>query len=270
MRLYRELTNVQNGKGAVAGLNAQIICPVRYTYDYILLEYTGTGVTRAMLTDIQVLANGEPIWNFKDGDRLDQWNDYYGRSDTAGFLMLPFNRREMKSLGDERIFGLGTADLDTLSVQIKMGATTPADFSLKAHAQLSEPQPLGVFCRVKEINYNSAVSGQVDVDKIPLGPRIMALHAFKSDVADLEVYLNEVKIWDLSKTVGEVFEKNFGRTPQTAVATHADWLLEGDAGQAMITEDQGKRNDLLIKPTLTTAGAVTFLVEYLDTLKQVA
>lgn len=270
MRLYRELTNIQN---AIAGKTGQIICPVNFTYDNIVLEYTGTAVTRAMLKNIVVKANGEPIQTYKDGDRLDQVNDYYKRADTTGFLTLFFNRPEMKTTGDERIFGLGTADLDNFTVEIDVDATAPGDFKLKAHAQLSEPQPLGVFCRVKVIAYNSAVSGQVDVDKIPLGPRIMALHAFKSDVADLEIYLDEQKIWDASKTVGEVFEKNYDRTPQTAVATHADWLLEGDASQAIITaaqQNNRRTRDLLIKPTLTTSGAVDFVVEYLDTLRKAA
>ena len=75
------------------------------------------------------------------------------------------------------------------------------------------------------------------------------------------------------KTVGEVFEKNYGRVPQTAVATHADWLLEGDAAQAMITaaqESNRNNRDLLIKPTLTTSGSVDFVCEYLDTLRKAA
>lgn len=273
MRIYRELTNIQN---AIANKKAQIICPVQYTYDHITLNYTGTAVTRAMLKNIAVKANGEEIQYYKDGDRLDQINDYYSRQDTANFLTLWFNRREMKTLGDERIFGLGTADLDNLTVEIDVDATAPGDFALKADCQLSEPQPLGVFCRTKQVNFNSSVSGQVDVDKIPVQyGRLLALHAFKSDVNALDVYVDEAKIWSLTKSRGEIFEKNYGRVPQTAVATHADWILEGDTAQAIILDapegnSNRKKRDLLLKPTLGTSGSVDFVVEYLDTLKKAA
>lgn len=270
MRITRKLTNIQN---ALAGKTCQIICPVKFTYDEIILAYSGTAVTRAMLKNITVEANGEEIQKFKDGDRLDQYNDYYGRSDTAGYLTLWFNRREMKTLQDQRITGLGTADLNTLVVKIDIDATAPADFALLATAKLSDPQPLGLFTRIKTVNYNSAVAGQVDVDKIPVGPRVLAIHQFKADITNTEVYLDEVKVYEALKTVAEVDQKNYGRTPQTAVATHIDFGLEGDIAQAMVTAaPQANRNtmDLLVKPTLGTSGAVDFLVEYLDALKKAA
>ena len=269
-RITRELTNIQND---VAGKTAQIICPVTRTYDQIVLEFTGTAVTRAMLKDIKVKANGETIQKFKDGDQLDQYNDYYNRSDVAGFLTLWAQRPEMVELSDQRITGWGTQDLTNLVTEIDIAGTAPADFDLKAHAVLSEPQPLGLFTRVKTVNFNSSVAGQVDVDKIQVGPRIMAIHAFKADVSDLEIFLDEVKIYDASKAVGEVVQKNFGRVPQTAVATHADFTLEGDIAQALVTQaaDNNRRvRDLLLKPTLTTAGAVDFVVEYLDGLRKAA
>lgn len=273
MRLYRPLTNIQN---VAAGKTAQIICPVRYTYDKIQLAYTGTAIARSHFTNITVEANGEPIQTFKDGDRLDQYNDYYGRGDTAGYLTLYFNRPEMKTFEDERICGLGTADLTNLVVKIDIAAGAPADIKLTATAQLSDPQPLGLFTRIKTVNFNSAVSGQQDVDKIPVGPRILALHAFKADISKIIVFLDEAKIYEASKTVGEVFQKEarpVARVPQTAVATHVDWGLEGDLAQAMVTqagEPNRPNKDLLIQPTLDTSGSVDFLVEYLDGLKQAA
>lgn len=273
MRIYRKLTNIQN---VAPGKTAQIICPVRYTYDKIQLAYTGTAIVRSHLTNITVECNGEPVQTYKDGDRLDQYNDYYGRADTAGYLTIYFNRPEMKTFEDERICGLGTADLTNLVVKIDIAAGAPADIGITAEAQLSDPQPLGLFTRVKTVNYNSAVSGQVDVDKISVGPRILAIHCFKSDISAVEVYLDEAKVYEASKTVGEVFQKEVrpvARVPQTAVATHIDWGLEGDLAQAMVTqsnEPNRPNKDLLIKPTLTTSGAVDFLVEYLDGLKQAA
>lgn len=269
MRLLKQLTNIQN---VGPGQHMQIICPVRGTYDMIEMFYTGTAIARSHFTNLQVKCNGEAIWDFADGDDLDQLNDYYKYDDTAGCLTFWFNRKHLKELADQRIFGIGTADLDTFTIEADIAAGAPADIAVTAQAQVSEQSLLGVFTRIRRIPYNSAVSGQVDVDKIPLGPRIMALHLKKADVNDLEVYLDDAKIWEASKAQGEKYQKDHNRTPITASMTHADWILEDDSAQALITEilsdPNRKKADLLLKPTLATSGAVTIYAEYMDTLTQ--
>lgn len=268
------LSNIQN---ASAGKKAQIICPVGDTYDQIVLAYTGTAVARADLTNIKVLASGEEIQFFTDGDELDWMNDFYGRADTAGYLTLHFNRKEMKGLSDERIYGLGTADQKSLVVEIDIDPTAPADFGLTADALVSAPQPLGVFCRVKKFNFNASVAGDLDITTLTMGPRIMAIHVVKADAESVLVKADEVTIFDTTKVKAEVVQKNYGRTPQTAKATHIDLCLEGDAAGALITELNDKSRpykttkDVLVRPYLATAGAGHLLVEYFDTLiKRVA
>lgn len=263
------LSNIQN---AATSKKAQILCPVGDTYDSIVLAYTGTAVTRAMLSNIKVLASGEEIQYYTDGDELDRINDYYGRADTAGYLTLHFNRTEMKSSSDERIYGLGTADQTSLVVEIDITAAAPADFGLTADALVSAPQPLGVFCRTKKFNFNAAVGGDLDITTMTMGPRIMCIHVVKSDATKVLVKADEVVIFDTTKVKAEVVQKNYKRTPQTATMTHVDLCLEGDAAGALITElndpqrPYKKTKDVLVRPTFTAAGAGYLLVEYFDTL----
>lgn len=268
------LSNISN---ASAGNKAQIICPVGDTYDQVVLAYTGTAVARADLTNIKVLASGEEIQFYVNGDELDEINDYYGRADSAGYLTLHFNRREMKGLSDERIYGLGTADQKSLVVEIDIDPTAPADFGLTADALVSAPQPLGVFCRVKKFNFNSNVAGDLDITTLTTGPRMMAIHLVKADISKVLVKADEVTIFDTTKVKSQVVQKNYGRTPQTATMTHVDFCLEGDAAGALITElhDPSRPyktvKDVLVRPYLDTAGAGHLLVEYFDTLvKRVA
>lgn len=268
------ISNIQN---AVAGQKAQLICPVGDTYDKITLAYTGTAVTRAMLKNIKVLASGEEVQFYTDANELTKINNYYGRADNAGYVVLHFNRKEMKTLSDERIYGMGTADQKSFVVETDIDATAPGDFKLTADAVVSAPQPLGVFTRVKKFNFNASVAGDLDITTLTVGPRIMAMHIVKADASKVLVKADEVTIFDTTKAKAEIIQKEYGRVPQTASMTHVDLGLEGDAAAALITElnDTSRpyktTKDLLVRPYLDTAGAGYILVEYFDTLvKRVA
>ncbi len=137
-------------------------------------------------------------------------------------------------------------------------ATAP---TLVAYAVLSEERPLGVITKVRRLPFTFAVAGAVEIDKIPLGPRIIAIHLQKADVNDVELELDSVRVIKQPKLLGEQLQRQRLRVPQTAAYTHVDFCLEGDIMQAMITE--GAR-DFRLRPTLGSAGLVTAIVEYLD------
>lgn len=255
MRLTKSLPSLANvGAGQTATLN----CPVGLTYDRIEFEYSG--VTLAEMKNVEVVINGKPVMTFKDMARVKKLNDYYGRSETSGFITLHFARPEMVALRDQRLTALGTQDVSTLAINIDIdgGATAPV---IKAHAVQSEPQLLGAFIKVREFQFDASVAGTMEISTLPKGPRIMALHAFKSDVNDLEVEIDSQKVFDASKTLAQAIQKGYGRTPQTADATHFDTCLEGDLAQSLVT--QGAQ-DLRFRLDLGSAGAVSLLVEYLD------
>lgn len=258
MRQLKKLPSLTNvGAGQTAVLN----CPLRLTYDRILLEYSGTSVTRSMMKNIQVKIDGKPVQIYKDAAELQSINDYYGRADNTGFVSLYFNRPEMDSVGEQRLTGLGTLDVQTLSVEIDIDSGAPGDFALKAHANLSEPQPLGLLTKVKAFPLSSSVSGEIEIDNIVTGPRIMAIHLFKSDINNIEVQVDSQIVYEASKSLGEVLQKEHGRAPVTADCTHVDFMLEGDNAQALIT---GGVQDFRLRPNLGTSGSVRVVVEYLD------
>lgn len=269
MRLLKQLTNIQN---AAAGSHMQIICPVRGTYDKITLFYGGTAPADTDFVNLQVKCNGEAIWDFATMADLRSLNKYYGYHDAAGEITFWFNRQHMREHADQRIFGIGTLDLDTFTIEADIDPTAPADLTVTAQAWVSDQQPLGVFTRIRKTAYNSAVSGQVDVDKIPVGKgRILAMHLKKADISDVEVYVDDAKVYEASKDQGEREQDDYGRVPQTAAFTHVDWVLDDDSAQAIVTElsdPNRKAIDFLVKPTLDTSGAVTIYTEYLDTLTQ--
>lgn len=258
MRKIIKLPSVNN---VVAGATATLNCPVGPTYERMVFEYSN--LTRAQMKNIELLINGKVVQSFATADQLDKLNDYYGRSDTAGFISLWFARREFDNIQQDRVCALGTQDVQTLSVRmdIDAAAVNPA---ITAHAVVNtDPEPLGLFTKVKRYPYNFAAAAQVEISDIPRGPRILAAHFFKSDISDMEVEVNGIKVVDTSKSLAEVLQKESGRVPQTASATHVDFVLDGDLFEALVTDGRLVQ-DLRWRPTLDTAGAVEAVIEYLD------
>lgn len=260
MREYAILPTVSN---VVAGGQFTLECPVRPTYEKLTLALTN--ITPAQLTDIEVRVNGKAIQTFKNAERVNYLNAYYQRVVTAGFIDLWFSRPEMATVTEQRMTGLGTADIQTLTIVGKIDAASVGPV-IVATAIRSEPQPLGMVTKIRQFPMSSAVSGQIDIDKIPIGSTrapavIAAIHLFKADISKVEVQANNAKVYELTKTTAEHNQSSRKRTPQTAVATHVDFVLEGAIREAL---NMAGVQDFRVKPTLDTAGAYDVVVEYFD------
>ncbi len=241
----------------VGGSTATLDCPVGMTYDAIKFAYSG--VTDAQMTDIELLINGRPVMQYKDAVELKALNDYYGRPDAAGEMTMHFRRPEL--IEAQRAFpGLGTADIDTLQIRIKIDAAAASPV-ISASAQLSPAQPLGVFVKVRYLNANYATAGKQEMPNIPRGGRVLAMHLFKADVDNVEVEVNNRRVMEGDKATFESYQKGAGRKPQSAKATHIDWSLYGDLGRALVTDGV---QDFRIRPTIATSGSIRTVIEYVD------
>jgi hypothetical protein len=264
MRKTVKMPSMSNvGPGQTATLN----CPVGLTYDLISLEYSGkkadgtTDITLDDLQNIEVRVNGKTIQHYKNGAELDRINQYHGRGAAAGVLNLFFVRPEMNDVKDQRITALGTVDVQTLTVQVDVEATL-SSIQLSAYAVQSEPQILGAITKVKAFPVSFATSGQQEIDNLPRsGAMIGVVHLFKSDISNVEMEVNGIKVFDGSKLISEEVQKRYKKIPQSADATHIDFMLEGDPAQALETS---AIKDMRIRPTLDTSGAVRIVVEYID------
>lgn len=257
--MARKIVQLPSFTPITAGSDTSLTLPVGgNTYERITLEYSG--VTLEQMKNIELRVNGDPIQHFKDGVQLETINDFYQRPKTAGFLTLWAVRPELTNIAQRRMTAWGTMNVQTFSLHmdIDSAATAPA---IKAHAVISAPRIMELITKVKQYPHNSAVSGQVDIDNIPRGPRIMAAHFFKSDISDLEIEIDNVRFYDSSKSLSESIQKENGRTPASAVATHVDMMGDNDHGNALVTANA---RDLRFKPTLDSAGATDIVVEFLD------
>lgn len=257
-----QLPSVSN---VTEGSTFTVHCPVGRTYESIHLQMGGTVFQEDDILNLSVNVNGKPIMTFGTGTELRQINDFYGRPDqsahigaNSGTLDIYFRRPELLEQF-RNLTALGTQDVDTLTITGDLSGTTSP--TLTAHAVLGRPAAMGAITKVRRFPVTFSTSGQQEIDRLPMGPRIIAVHLFKSDISDVEVEADGVKIVDASKDLLNILQENEGRVPVTGSATHVDFCLDGDLRNALVT--QGLQ-DFRLRPTLDTSGAVTAVVEYLD------
>lgn len=252
----------------VAGSIALLEVPIKPTYHNIRFVAAGTALAVAHIKRINVVINGNVVQTFKDLQRLIDLNAYYGRSaDTVNDFMLHFKRDEFNELAFKRAPAFGTADLSTFTIELELSSSAPSDITLSAEAFIDTvPQPLGVFTRIREVGISSSVTGVVETDKLQKNQIYQAIHLFKADISKIELEIDQVKVLDSTKANLERLEKSVrpvARVPQTAKATHIDFLLEGDAGDVLNTQGV---SDWRLKMTFDTTGAADIVTETLDTL----
>lgn len=241
--------------------------PIGPTYEVINFVMTGTGLAASMVDNIKLIANGQELQTYLNLQQLIDINAYHGRAaDTAGDFCMWFVNDDYIALAEKAMEALGTDGLQTLVVEISLNGTWPANGTIAANAYIDTVrQPLGVFNRIKQTSMNSAVSGDIDYDKLIKGGAIYKqVHFFKSDIAKIVLEADGVKVIEGTKGVLERAQKNvkpFARVPQTAKATHLDFVLDGYYGDLFRTDGI---NDLRARLTLTTSGAVQIVTEQLD------
>ena len=249
-----KLPSLQN---VTAGETATLNLPLGHTYEKLVKEFSG--VTLAQMTSIALEANGKPIQYFASAADLDAINQYHGRPAANGNLAFYFQRPELDKIEEQRLFGLGTADLATLQLKFDIAGAASAP-SIAAYASRGPNSKFDLCTKIKRFALGAATSGEFEIDSIPRGPRIAAIHFMKDDVSHVAFEVNGRKVVDASKTVLQEFQTEAGRVP-SADFTTVDFIADGDYRRALVTAGV---QDMRARLTLDTAGAVPFYVEYFD------
>lgn len=259
MKRVVKLPSVAN---VAAGSSCSVNLPVGPTYEEIIIAVTN--ITNVQLSNLELRVNGKPVQRFKDLAELDAINQFYGRGAAAnGIYKLHLARPEMQSVEQQMLTALGTADVATVTLHgdINAACVNPA---IVCYARQSPGQALGLITKVKRFPFSSAVSGAVDIDNLPRpGSRIAAIHLVKSDITACEVDVDSIRVYDMPRSVAVELAKAYLRTFQ-ANYMHIDFIPNGNIFEALRTEGV---QDLRVRPTLGTSGAVDIIVEYLDALE---
>lgn len=249
------------------------------TVHRVMLQLGGTALTKAMLTDIRLLANEKEFFR-STGSRTDDRMEYRGITAAATFLTLDFN--EIRAHNDmNKVAGA----LDTLAAGIKKlsaeititGATAP---TLAAQALVgSSPQSDDkAFNRLmakvinKTRNYGAAGEFPFELGYMRHALSLLKrVHFFGSTVTAVRlkttIRVNGRQITDeifkATDAQNDQLQIEYQRVPQANVY-HLDFMLDGDVKEALAL---GEVEAMECYVTVSGAGNVTAESELLDPLE---
>ncbi|NAW57766.1 MULTISPECIES: major capsid protein P2 [unclassified Vibrio] len=259
--MARKIRKCPSFSNVTPGSTATLELPLGLTYHLMHLYFTNLSLSQ--MKNIRIEVDGKPIKKWADGERLNAENKHYGRgAATAGCLPIFFTRDELNDLAQKRVFALGTTDIQTMHLLIDI-ADDAVGPKLEATSVRSAEAPMGFITRIHEFKKSSAVSGEIEIDNIPLreNAAIAAIHIYSPNVTACSLEVDDGIVWDMTKTGAAKLQTDYKRDPQSASKMTLDFLLEGDLAQAVQLNGV---QDFRLKPTLSAAGSMDIVVEYLE------
>ena len=198
-----------------------------YSIEKLILQLGGTSLTKAMLTSLQLKANGKIILD-SDGSKMDARMAYRGRTADATMLEIDFlentSRSKLGLLGGSLDTTLGVKNL-RLEVTIS-GATAP---TLSGYAEVSRPQigqefanlrPL--IARVHRVTQSIGAAGTFPLavphlDPVAGGSIFKRLAIFSANATAVQVIRNGIVEHDSIKAINEYRQKLYKKVPQTSL-----------------------------------------------------
>lgn len=240
--------------------------PVGPTYGKITLVRGGTTFNPEHMTEIRLKLGKTVVRTYRarsGGHELHDLNAFYGRIDSAGFTTIHFAKPEMDTLEQERLLGLGTGDLRTVTLEVDIGAATAP--TLAAFAEIiGTNEPVGLFEHVYRFPVSSSVAGNVEYPDLPR-EAFTALHFLKDDVTvagqgiqRVEIELDRVRRYEADKARGEEMQTHRGRVPQSNYYQHVDFCPNGNIYDALLA---GRATDFRARVNYGAAGPLVIIAE---------
>lgn len=243
------------------------------TLENLRLRLGGTTLTKAMIQNIKVKANGKVIIE-GSGTELDRINAYRGEPTAAGFLDVQFADYSMISELDRMVSAfdtsLGIANITT-EVQIA-GATAPTltpiliESAQQKNSQGQAAPFAPLLTKILRYPFNIATGGRLPVT-VPFGPQsgsiIKRLHVFHGgNMTGATVKQDGLVVHESVAAENAFDQTKAGRLPQANVYT-LDFVLDGNISKALDTRTARSLEWLF---DFSAADVGTVIVEYLDPL----
>jgi hypothetical protein len=248
------------------------------TVNRIILALGGGAFTKAMITNIRILANEKPI--FEDtGSRVDTRMAYRGITAAAGFLTLDFN--EIRAHNDmNKVAG----SIDTIASGIKKltcevtitGATAPtlaAQAIVSASPQSGDAAFNALIAKVLNKTRNYGAAGEFPFElgyqRHPLS-LLKRVHFFGATATAIRLKTttrvngSQVtdEIYKATDAQADFIQTEYGRVPQ-ASTQHLDFMPDGDVRESLAL---GAVEGMECYVTVSGAGNITAVSELLDPL----
>lgn len=255
-----------------SGVATNNITPGR-TLENFRLRLGGTSLTKAMITDIKLKANGKVIVE-GTGTQLDALQAYRGRTQAAAFLELSFSDYAMNNELDRNVGAFDTSlGISNISSEITIaGATAPTltPILIESAAQKLATGEMAPFAplisKVLRYPFSIANGGRLAMS-VPFGPQsgsiIKRLHVFHGgQMTGATVKEDGLVIHESVAAENQQEQQMQGRVPQSNCYT-IDFVVDGDIRKALDTRGSRSLEWLF---DFSAASNGTVYVEYLDPL----
>ena len=254
------------------GIATNNITPGR-TVETLRLKLGGTSLTKAMITQFKLKANGKVI---VDGTavELDKLNAYRGEASDASFLDVQFSDYKMLTELDRQVGAFDTTQgILSLTTEITTaGATAPTitpiliESAQQRDANGAAAPFAGLISKTLKYPYNIATGGRLPIT-VPFGPQngsiIKRLHVFHGgNMTGATVKQDGIVVHESVRLENEFDQKKYGRVPQTNVYT-IDFTVDGNVKKALDTRDARSLEWIF---DFSAADSGNVIVEYLDPL----
>jgi hypothetical protein len=264
---YTDFANVPATGVASANL------PIGKTVEQIHLLLGGGALTKAMVTQVRILANAKPIYEVSAG-QIDKINAFRGQTNTAAVISIDFTEQFGRDIFDEVVGGFDTSQgINSLGLEVTVaGATTP---TIKMQTVQSAPQRGPVLGKMANLTamirrtaYAMSAAGtlQVLLPKGDSGGLIKRIHveAAAGLVTDVNLKQNGVEVYKSPVALNSAYLTFNRRVPQALWAS-LDFVADGTMQNWLDATDPGQ---LELLPTFSGADSGFVIIEMLNTLNR--
>jgi len=244
-----------------------------YTIERLILNLGGTTFTKAMMTSIQLKANGKVIYD-TTGSRLDARNQYRGITANASFLTLDFAEIRSKTELGQNLGAIDTtAGITSLKLEIQItGATAP---TLQGWAETNRPQidqAQAVTRNLIAKVHNSTITiGAAGTFSLPVphmdvsagGSLFKRIAFFSANMTGLQIKKNGIVIEDSIKALNDFNETEYRKVPQASLYVF-DPIVDDNQSQVLNTRDA---QTMEVLGTFSAGETITIEVEVLEPLQ---
>lgn len=252
-----------------AGQTSALQLKMGPTYRYIKLKFTSGGAApneasmSTLIKRVRLKINGLIRIDIS-GANLIKLCKYYGLNFNNGEIVLPFVRRWMQTIQAEENVALGTANVNSVSLEVDVDAAAVSP-TLEGWATIDPtPRDLGTIVEVQEVNYSTATTA-VDIPNIPQSNGdLVAMHLGNGNFTDALLKINGVNIVENALEFA-TFLKDYKRVPQTGFL-HIESTVQGrwDDVWPLVDRKTQRIFDVRLTGTLSAAGAVPIVLETLN------
>jgi len=244
-----------------------------YAIERLILNLGGTTFTKAMLTSIQLKANGKVIYD-TTGSRVDARNQYRGIQANGSFLTLDFAEIRSKTELGQNLGAIDTtAGITSLKLEIQVnGATAP---SLQGWAEVNRPQidaaQQATRNLIAKVHNSTITIGAAGTFSLPVphmdvaggGSIFKRIAFFSANMTGLLIKKNGITIEESTKGLNDYNQSEYRKVPQASLYVF-DPIVDDNQSQVLNTRDA---QTMEVLGTFSGGETITIEVEVLEPLQ---